>query len=215
MPSEALRSSVAYGRSEVNTRPVTEITPARERAQMRSGVIYDRALSPGARMLYVALDDYAGIKGTAWPKQATLADRLGFSLRSIQVWLDELVAAHYLTRRRGPTGNIYGMAWSAAGSTNEINTLQHDAGIPGASQAAGSDMQPAAREEPAAECMSHMQPAACVSIQQLEFQPLGPCPRCNSSGWFEWESWNREGRYTRRIRCGCITSDPTHTAAPA
>jgi hypothetical protein len=36
-----------------------------KRCEARMRVVYDNSLSPGARLLYVALDDYAGMKGVA------------------------------------------------------------------------------------------------------------------------------------------------------
>lgn len=83
----------------------------RSRYEARTAVIFDTRLSPGACRLYMAIDDYAGSKGRAWPQQDTLAARLNTSIRTIQRWLEELVDCSYLECVRTMAGNRYLLAW--------------------------------------------------------------------------------------------------------
>jgi hypothetical protein len=107
-------SSVPYERPAVKTQNPIEITITRQRCNYRMRVVYDTRLSPGARLLYVALDDHAGMKAEAWPKQELLATRLGMSLSRIEVWTAELKRSGYVVARKTARGNRYSMGWSAA-----------------------------------------------------------------------------------------------------
>ena len=61
-------------------------------------------LSPGARCLYQALDEYARDSGVCWPRQRTLATRLGFSERSIRYYLGELTKCGLIRALRSEPG---------------------------------------------------------------------------------------------------------------
>jgi hypothetical protein len=74
-------------------------------------VVNDRTLSPSARLLYVLLDDYAGMNAIAWPKQATLAERLGYSERLARECIQELAGAGYIQRQRRQRGVRYLLQW--------------------------------------------------------------------------------------------------------
>lgn len=61
-------------------------------------------LSNGAVRLYLALDEYARDSGSCWPKQKTLAGRLGCSVRQLKRYLQELVAAGMCLCERATPG---------------------------------------------------------------------------------------------------------------
>lgn len=87
----------------------TEVAVNRARCEARSKVIFDTALSPAARLVYMALDDYAGSKGKAWPHQSTLAKRIGMSIGWVNKALRELASAGYVAVRRRMSGNLYSL----------------------------------------------------------------------------------------------------------
>lgn len=61
-------------------------------------LIRDASLSARARLLYVLLDDFAGMDGSSFPGQKRLAADLGYSVWSIQDALRELETAGWITR---------------------------------------------------------------------------------------------------------------------
>ena len=75
MLSAPCKISVSERRPAVKPKPATQIDAARRRCEARIAVVCDARLSPGARLLYVLLDDYAGMSGECWPGQETLAGR--------------------------------------------------------------------------------------------------------------------------------------------
>jgi hypothetical protein len=48
------------------------------RRRLQRNLIYDQRLSPGVRLMYMLLDDMAGLKAEAWPHQRTLAEKPGY-----------------------------------------------------------------------------------------------------------------------------------------
>ena len=70
----------------------------------RELVTFDRELSPGAARLYAALDEYARDSGVCWPRQRTIADRLGCPVRTLQFWLAQLVSAELVMVERSTPG---------------------------------------------------------------------------------------------------------------
>jgi hypothetical protein len=77
--------------------------------QVSTAILRDRALSAGARLLYVVLASYAWQDGACFPDEATLAADLGVAPRTMRRHRDELVAAHLLiVKRRGQgKSNVY------------------------------------------------------------------------------------------------------------
>lgn len=79
-----------------------------------------KEISLGAFSLYSHLDCfYGGFKAGIFPKQATLAEELGTSVRTVKRWVAELVLIKALTvsrikRTRG--GNFYVLEWFEPGS---------------------------------------------------------------------------------------------------
>jgi len=89
----------------------TDNSLVHERCEARIRVVYDKSLSLGARLLYVALDDFAGMKAVAWPQQTTLAERLGCSEQWIRSQIRELESAGYIQRQRHQRGVRYRLRW--------------------------------------------------------------------------------------------------------
>jgi DNA-binding transcriptional MocR family regulator len=52
------------------------------------------------------------MKGEAWPKHQTLADRLGVSLRSVVSWMAELEAKAYVVATRRQSASAYRMGYA-------------------------------------------------------------------------------------------------------
>ena len=63
-------------------------------------VMNNTALSVGARFTYAMLLQFAWQKGETFPKQQTLADRIGVSIRQVQRYLEELRDAKYIEIER-------------------------------------------------------------------------------------------------------------------
>lgn len=57
-------------------------------------------ISPGAKLLYARLSQYAGKKGYAFPGQETIAKELGVSKRSITSYLTELIEHELIEKER-------------------------------------------------------------------------------------------------------------------
>jgi hypothetical protein len=77
-----------------------------ERFRRRELILCDSSISPKARIVFLLLDEVAREKGTAFPSQRTLADKTGFSERSVQRALAELRKAGSISvsRRREEHG---------------------------------------------------------------------------------------------------------------
>jgi hypothetical protein len=119
--------SVPRSGSRVNTFP-NEKVQSRSRTRLRAAT--DTRLSLGARVLYVLLDDYAGMKAECWPHQKTAAERLGKSVRSVKRWIAELVQTGYITIRRTQCGNRYKLAWAETVPGSNGSTSFGPSGVP-------------------------------------------------------------------------------------
>lgn len=117
MPAQAPDTrSVPYRGRAVNPRR-QENSQSRARCADRVAVAVDKRLPMGARTTYVLLDDYAGRKGTGWPKQTTLAHRLGASRQSVQRWIRDLERCGWLVIERTGRAHRYTLRWAwASGS---------------------------------------------------------------------------------------------------
>lgn len=180
--ANALERIVPRAESRVNTRLDV-------RYECQRIVRRDTRLSVGARLLYWAIDDFAGKTGGAdgrcFPRQATLAGSLGVSLRSVEAWMRELTALGYVRTIRTQRGNRYEAWW------------------------ANSDPQPVAGGDgfrPAQDCGSDPQPVAGAFNYSYQ-DPYGdsrPCPRCNGSGERAVTDYRLDGKHrTHRVKCGC------------
>lgn len=87
------------------------ITAPKKRCDYRREVIRDKRLSPWARLLYVELDDRAGMKAEAWPRQQILADVFSVHRQRINEWVQELVAAGYVKTVRTGRSSHYFPGW--------------------------------------------------------------------------------------------------------
>jgi hypothetical protein len=96
-------------RNEPERRRELHIAAASGRAAARIAVIMDCELSFMARCLYVLLDDYAGDRGEAWPRQQRLGVQLGVSARYVRTALGEL--GKYVTVERGRRGATYRLTY--------------------------------------------------------------------------------------------------------
>jgi hypothetical protein len=110
------RNAISLSESPTAVNNPVETSPTRARAEARMRVVYDANLSDGARVLYIALDDYAGMKAIAWPHQSTLAERLQVSIREVQRRLDELAAGGYIESERTQCGCLYRLLWLVSGT---------------------------------------------------------------------------------------------------
>jgi hypothetical protein len=161
-------TSVFEGRSESKPKPTAQIEAARARATARMAVVCDTRLSPGARLLYVLLDDYAGMAGECWPGQGTIAGKLGVSPRQVKRWLAEVVRADVLTAAKTITGNRYVLCWHHRTLTSQPSKTAPDS-VP----SVGTSAPPPIEED--------FEPCQ---------EPSGPC-RCGGSGWITWQGKRR------------------------
>ena len=77
------------------------------RFAVRSLVIRDISISPGARILYMYLDDETRDHWRLYEKQLRLAVKMGITTRQLRTQLGELRDAGYLTIRQTMNGNVY------------------------------------------------------------------------------------------------------------
>jgi DNA-binding MarR family transcriptional regulator len=98
--------------------PVFEVRD--ERRVPRHGIVWAddwdtprfRLLTMAQRVVYVTLTVYAaGGRGDVWPKQATIAQTTGLTLRAVEKAIDRLAQLGYVRVTRQPTGlrrrNVY------------------------------------------------------------------------------------------------------------
>lgn len=73
----------------------------------RSAVIRDISLSPGARVLYMYLDDETQNHSRFHEKQLRLAVKMGITTRQLRAQMGELRDAGYVSIRHTRNGNVY------------------------------------------------------------------------------------------------------------
>ena len=85
------------------------VHPAEHYARTPLEVIFNPALSMGARVCYTALMSFAIHSNRVWPGQQRLADNLGVTPRMIRNYIDELRLQELLTitTRKGQKTNVY------------------------------------------------------------------------------------------------------------
>ena len=93
-------------------------------------VIQDHNLSPGAKITFGIMCQFAGKKGLCFPRQEVIAERMGVSKRQVINYLNELKKEKYIrTSRRGiGKANIYRFLWKKAwtdSSLMEVNDSSH------------------------------------------------------------------------------------------
>lgn len=148
----------------------------RDRCAARLRVITDKRLSMGARCAYALLDDYAGMKATCWPKQKTIAYRLGASRQKVQRWIAELAACGWLRIERTGRASRYALDWAS-----DRRPCEHRLLIPEPVCMEQAPEVPAAAEEP-------VDPPPC---------------RCQGRGWILYTSHRIGGKSTQPRLCGC------------
>ena len=161
MPAAPCQISVSHRRPERQTKSAAYIDQSQRRCAARMAVVCDTALSPGARLLYVLLDDYAGMKAECWPGQGTLATQIGACSRQVKRWIAELATRGHLAPRRTLTGNRYVLSWGQGTPVShppEISTVE----VP----TVGTPVSPAIEE-----------------VFEPEKEPAPSCPTCGDSGW--------------------------------
>jgi DNA-binding transcriptional MocR family regulator len=170
----------------------SEKSQTRARCAARLAVITDKRLPMGARSLYVLLDDYAGAKGVAWPKQQTLAHRLGASRQAAQRWIAELERRGWLAIERTGRAHRYTLRWAIRASDSATGghriSICQPVVIPQSEAAPAPPAPPVEQAEPATE----------------------DCSRCGNTGWYTYDIPAQIGAGGRRIAarswrgwCGC------------
>src|SRR5262245_12108586 len=69
-------------------------------AQVPNWLMKRPELSPGAKLCWARLAQYAGDNGQAFPAQATLAAELAVSARQVRTYIKELLTQELLTTRQ-------------------------------------------------------------------------------------------------------------------
>lgn len=77
------------------------------RFAVRSLIIRDISISPGARILYIYLDDATQDHWKLYEKQLRLAVTMGITTRQLRTQLGELREAGYIAIRQTMNGNVY------------------------------------------------------------------------------------------------------------
>jgi hypothetical protein len=200
MPAKAPDTrSVPYQRPSRQAQNTVDVVITRLRCDYRRRVVHDAALSVGARLLYVELDDDAGMKGICWPRQKTVAKSLGFHWRSCQEWLYELVKAGYVERIRTRTGNHYRLFWDA-----------HQGVRPGCTPGCASDAHQGVRAflitEPDKEperlvaAPTGVSDASESAPAEIQGEP-GVCA-CHGTGWLDYTDVKSDGTVVRKpVQC--------------
>jgi len=207
MPWQApIATTLSERRPGVNS---SEISTARARCEARMRVICDAAVPAGAKVLYVLLDDYSRMKGICWPKQETLAEKLGVTRRQIIRQLDSLEGAGYLVRRRGRRGLFYQLFWGARAAPADVTSTSHqESGLDVTSMSPRSDIDVTS---PPYISGGVLETGVAARPMKTETEAGGSgCPHCHGTGerWYEAEHRAAVGgrNYVRRWKgkCGCL-----------
>lgn len=182
-----------------------EKAQSRARCATRTACMADPRLSVWAKQTYYWMDDYARCGGVAYPKQKTLAAKVGCKVRKIQQCIAELIAAGWISP---------GMATGRA----KHYTLKWAMGVPdtrsGAYRISICEAVRIEAETPAAEPESE-------AVTTEPTQPSQDCPKCHGAGVREYDTRGIDtlGRPNGRRfsgRCGCLdTQRPLQTPPSA
>lgn len=145
-----------------------------------SFVLYDVELSQGPALLYVVLFRLTRQRDYCWPSQHTLACMCKCSERSVQTYLQELVALQYIRIERANGHNIYRLLLSA-----RVRGLlhQHEIALMEESAApcpAYENISPALSDDPQNLRMGHENISYNLRIQRNKNLPPTPLPLQNS-----------------------------------
>jgi hypothetical protein len=102
------------------------------RFDARSRVIWSPAISPEARLVYLALDDMARDRGSWYEKQFKLGVMLGFSERQLRRHFSELAEAGLVRCDRTGRSTLFTLTWSTCGkmAADRSNMTDQEAGRP-------------------------------------------------------------------------------------
>lgn len=94
------------------TRPRLTVVERSGYSQMPRAVVFDNAISPGARLFYAGLQTYWWKSGECYASHATLAADFEISERQVQRYIAELVRAGHIVERKHGRGHAkaYGPA---------------------------------------------------------------------------------------------------------
>src|SRR5579863_2160818 len=92
------------------------------RFAVRSSVIRDISISPGARILYMYLDDETQDHWRLYEKQLRLAVKMGITTRQLRTQLGELSRAGYILIRQTMNGNVYELERKKTSDSNGKKT---------------------------------------------------------------------------------------------
>ena len=94
-----------------------------DRYAAREIVLKSSDLSKGARMLYMALDNFQREGGRCWPRQKALREIVGCSPRSLCRYLIELTEAGLVIAKKTTYGgpNEYRLQWCHQWQNNDAN----------------------------------------------------------------------------------------------
>lgn len=93
-------------------------------------VLQDQKLSLGAKVIFGVLCQFAGKEGLCYPRQETIANRLGVSKRQVINYLNELKKEKYIKATRQGQGktNVYSFLWKKTWTDPallEVKDLSH------------------------------------------------------------------------------------------
>lgn len=137
----------------------------KKRFEARSLVLRDTELSFGARVLYYYLDDMAGERGSAYPRQQTITRAIGASLRQVRRFFQELEGRHIASTRKLGCASTRSLAWIS-----------------------GLAVRPSAASREAIGGLSKRPPATCDSLYEPDLiepggeSPAAKCHTCGDSG---------------------------------
>jgi hypothetical protein len=152
----------------------------------RELVLKSTELSRGARLLYMALDNFQRLGSECWPGQKTLCEIVGCSSRGLCRYLDEIVKAGLCVRkRRYGQSNSFVLHWchqwhehgATSGTMNMPPVAQHKA---------NQALKPEIHESPSA---------------QSQNRPI--CPECSGSGYTINLKVSRGVEYEAATPCQC------------
>lgn len=149
-------------------------------------VMCDVAIGDAARVLYWHIDSHARVDAMCWPKQNRLAAMMGCDVRHLRRLLDKLRDRGYLRTERRPRGLVFFLGWYEIDRTPVSDHGESDRTF------SAGDRTP----------VSHHFP---LSLYETSQEKLGPCSRCEGTGYIRESPDTRKDRLDTGIRvCGCI-----------
>jgi hypothetical protein len=159
------------------------------RGRARSAIFQAVSLSVGARLVYLFLDDMDwNSQGLAWPKQTTIAAKLGLSTREVQRCLGELAAGGHVRIERKKAHCIYRLGWNDTTARSYLKN-EHTTGR--------------SHQDTTGRSYSSIYEAIEVETT-CTGGSVENCSRCSGDGWYWHEATKRGGvRSSSVVVCGC------------